>query len=353
VCSSDLATSATLQSEDEGTDPREEVARFLTKLTGQETPPEAVIREETDPPVMPEGLRLGDPPQLTDVDLEAFAPPDERAWEAPSVLALARKLVGASPDDRRSLVQLWESTPLPYRLMEWLDRPRPLAEVVGRLAAMEERAGVAPEALERELQAALMVGPCLPWDHPLCLRPRVHRFLRGLARFWRCTNPDCGKLLDTDRNTCQACGARALPLALCRTCGWDFLVGFRPEEDTLFGQPITPGTRKSNKRCFFLYDPPARAVEIEAEEDPQATEAVEEEPEEGADTPGPVEDDGDEPSEAEDNAYLCTGCLSLYGSAGERSCGCSDATPLRPVKVHRGRGTRCPICRSQIGRAHV
>ena len=74
-----------------------------------------------------------------------------------------------------------------------------------------------------------MVGPCLDQSHPLRLRPRVHRFLRGLARFWRCINPGCGKLLDSGVATCDVCGAKALPLALCRTCGWDFYTG--REED--------------------------------------------------------------------------------------------------------------------------
>jgi hypothetical protein len=63
-------------------------------------------------------------------------------------------------------------------------------------ARRPERAGVPDEELSREVQTALLIGPCLPDNHPLRLRPRVHRFLRGLARFWRCTSPECGKLLD-------------------------------------------------------------------------------------------------------------------------------------------------------------
>jgi hypothetical protein len=142
------------------------------------------------------------------------------------VLALARKLTGCNAG---SLEACWTSTALPYLLLNWLKDPQPLSGVVEMLAERPERAGVTDEALAREAQAALLVGPCLDLKHPLRLRPRVHRFLRGLAPFWRCTNPACGKLLDAGVETCDACGCRSLPLAPCRTCGWDFFVG--REED--------------------------------------------------------------------------------------------------------------------------
>ena len=58
-----IGTSATLQS-GEG-DPRTGVAEFFARLTGQASPPESVIREQTAAPALPEGLRLAPPPEIT------------------------------------------------------------------------------------------------------------------------------------------------------------------------------------------------------------------------------------------------------------------------------------------------
>lgn len=345
-----IGTSATLQSGEAGRDPALEVAEFFSKLTGQATPPEAVIREVTEPPAKPAGLTLGPAPDITEGDLSGFDAPEVHPWESPSVLALARKLVGAAPDDPRNLPTLWSGTSLPYRLMEWLSEPRTLADVVTELAQTPERAGVPVEALEREVEAALLVGPCLPPESPLCLRPRVHLFLRGLARFWRCSNPDCARLLDAERDTCDTCGSKALPLALCRTCGWDFLVGFRPEEQLPHAVPLQPWTRKSNRRCVYLYDAPAQEVAQDSEEDLQVTSEADAE-----DEPEGLSDDteGEAPAAGVPDMVLCCGCLSLFPPGMPRSCGCADASPTRPVRLRRGRGTRCPICRSRYGAQDV
>jgi ribosomal protein L32 len=159
----------------------------------------------------------------------------------------------------------------------------------------------------------------------------VHRFLRGIARFWRCINPGCGKLLDSGVATCDVCGAKALPLALCRTCGWDFYTG-REEDYSGAATAIMPWLgKRSTKRTTFLYDPPGD-VEVEPEDVP-------EEGEEGE----PPSDEA--PPEVPDVSHrVCPQCLLLTAGDDERLCACDH--PLRPVKLLRGRGTNCPVCRS-------
>jgi hypothetical protein len=247
-----IGTSATLQTGED--DPRTGVAEFFTRLTGQQTPADSVIREETTELEMPQGLTLPPAPNLTQDDLGGIDP-----------LRLARKLTGF---DGVTVEECWERSALPYLLLGWLKDPRPVSDIVNELGARPERLGVPRESLEREVQAALLLGPCLDREHILRLRPRVHRFLKGLARFWRCISPDCGKLLDAGVDTCNACGARALPLALCRTCGWDFYLG--REEDYLgAATAIVPWLgQRSSKRTTFLYDP-AGHVEVEPEEIPE------------------------------------------------------------------------------------
>jgi hypothetical protein len=325
-----IGTSATLQSGDG--DPRAGVAEFFARLTGQVTPAEAVIRERTAPPELPVGLPLAPPPDISTADLAAFSPED-----AESVLVLARKLTGSQAG---SLETCWASTALPYLLLDWLKDPQPISGVVERLAVRPERAGVAPDALAREAQAALLVGPCLDLKHPLRLRPRVHRFLRGLARFWRCTNPTCGKLLDSGVETCDACGCRSLPLALCRTCGWDFFVG-RAEDYAGAATAVAPWLgRRSTKKTIFVYDPPG-TVEIDPEESPD----------EGGEEEATAPDEEAVPDSPNATHWMCPQCLVLTSDPDDRLCGCEP--PLRPVRLLQGRGTNCPVCRSRYGRFDV
>ena len=316
-----IGTSATLQSGDG--DPRTGVAEFFTRLTGQSTPAASVIREETTTPEMPAGLTLPPTPKLRQDDLTDF-----------DALLLARQLTGF---DGATVEECWERSALGYLLLDWLKDPRPISAVVEELAERPERAGVPRDALDREVQAALMVGPCLDQGHPLRLRPRVHRFLRGLARFWRCINPACGKLLDSGVATCDVCGAKALPLALCRTCGWDFYTG-REEDYSGAATAVLPWLgKRSTKRTTFLYDPPGD-VEVEPEDVP----------EEGEED----ESSGEAPPEVPDVSHrVCPQCLLLTAGDDERLCSCDF--PLRPVKLLRGRGTNCPVCRSRYGRFDV
>jgi len=341
-----IGTSATLLSGGTG-DPRVGVAAFFSSLTGQETPPEAVVTESPTVPVRPPNLRFSPPPDITEAELHAFDPEDSG-----HVLVLARKLGGVPPNALVPLEEAWARTPLPYLVLDWFRRPRSLEEIVDLLGQEEgrrlEQQGVTRDGLRREVEAALLVGPCLPDDHPLRLRPRVHRFLRGLARFWRCTDPGCGRLLSEGVETCDRCGARALPLALCRTCGWDFFMVRAPEDGA---GPVAPWPgRVSGRRSAFLFDPPVAPIEVEPEEDPQGGE-------EGSDDDAPAVEAEDEvveaPPAARADAYLCPRCLSLSENPGMRACVCPTNDSLRPVRILRGRGTRCPICRSRYGRFDV
>jgi hypothetical protein len=49
--------------------------------------------------------------------------------------------------------------------------------------------------------------------------------------------------------------------------------------------------------------------------------------------------------------WLCPQCLVLTSDPDERACGCEP--PLRPVRLLKGRGTNCPVCRSRYGRFDV
>lgn len=333
-----VGTSATLHAGDAG-NPRTEVAVFFEALTGQPTSAEAVVTEQIVLPDPPVSLDLRSPPDIPDEVLRAFNPdqPD-------TTLALATALAGR---DGGSLEECWEATLLPYLLMRWFERPASISSAVTRLADRPERRGVPEEALRREIEAALLVGPCLPEDHPLRLRPRIHQVMRGLARFWRCTNPEDGRLVGEGEQECPYCGARTLPLALCRTCGWDFFIAAGPANAEDPVALLTPWmARGSTVRTVFVYDPPPSAVDVDPEEIPSEGEDIEEAAD-GDEAEPTAEEQG------EVQGFLCPQCLAVSEDQAARVCTCPDSVPLRPVRFHRGRGTRCPVCRSRYGRYDV
>lgn len=323
-----IGTSATLQAGEEG-DPRAGVADFFTRLTGQPTPPESVITEVTDPPKMPAGAMLPNAPDISDHELATFDANDSTA-----VRSLVAKLA-ACPVDAQNIAEVWSGMALPYLLMDWLRQPKSEETIIDLLAARPERAGIERDALRREVEAALLVGPCIDDSSVVRLRPRVHRFLRGLARFWRCTNPDCGKLVGEGIDECDACHARTLPLALCRTCGWDFFMASDGKDGLL--QPWLG--RRSDPSTVFLFDPPTDHIEVEEEDIPLGD--GDDEADDDAAT-----DDDDEAKLAEE--FLDPKTLRLV----DQTLPGADFS-FRPVNVHRGRGTRCPICRSRYGAQDV
>ncbi len=237
---------------------------------------------------------------------------------------------------------------MPYLMMEWLQYPRSEEEVLERLSDTGRSVKAStPKPFDASWRLRSCVGPCLPDGGLVKIRPRVHRFLRGLARFWRCTNASCGKLLGEGIGECDQCGSKSLPLALCRTCGWDFFVAVQPDED----QALQPWTwRRSTKDTLFLYDPPKSRVEVDPEVDAFGSE--------DDDEPVTAEPD-DDGTETEDrptqlglfDRNLDPTNLRLRNAGENGRPGTEDL--LRPVLLHKGRGTRCPVCSSRYGSADI
>ena len=265
------------------------IGTSATLQAGEDTDPKAGDRPVLHPPHRP-GDAAGGDHHRGDRDSSVarrvdLAPAPEHHRDGAELLRPGRPKAGRGPctevgrspgpTSTEPPAALWDRAALPYLMMDWLRHPRSEEEVLQLLGERPERQGVDPEALRRELEAALLVGPCLPDGGFVKIRPRVHRFLRGLARFWRCTNPSCGKLLGEGIGECDQCGSKSLPLALCRTCGWDFFVAVQPDEN----QPLQPWTwRRSTKETLFLYDPPKSRIEVDPEVDASGSEDEDDEP---------------------------------------------------------------------------
>ncbi len=254
---------------------------------------------------------------------------------------MVAKLSGKAITDRQ-VDEVWSQMAIPYLLMEWLRQPQSEDDIIAQLAARPEREGADRAALRHEIEAALLVGPCIDDKGTVRLRPRVHRFLRGLARFWRCTNPGCGKLVGEGVDECDECGSRTLPLALCRTCGWDFFMAEMGGDEVL--EPWRG--RRSDASTIFLFDPPAAQVDIDEEEDPIG----EDDAELAAESSG---DNGDEESDEDEAITQADKFLDPKSLRFVDPTTIGRDYPVRPVNLHMGRGTRCPVCRSRYGAQDV
>ncbi len=116
-----------------------------------------------------------------------------------------------------------------YRLIwdlnRWLIRkPMSVSQMVEALRnEVPQRKNLSDEELRHEVEAALVIGAALPDGTKGALRLRAHRFIRGGWEFYRCVNPECGRLYPKGEEHCTACNHPTAPLYLCRNCGADYL----------------------------------------------------------------------------------------------------------------------------------
>ncbi|MEI6778901.1 MAG: helicase-related protein, partial [Chloroflexales bacterium] len=188
-----------------------------------------------------------------------------------------------TPETRNLTPDTWNLTPDTWNLIpslnRWLIRqPLSVEQIVARVRAeVPDRADAPVDAVRAEVEAALVVGSALPDGTPGALRLRAHRLIRGGWQFYRCVNPDCGRLYPMGETSCATCHYPTAPLSLCRSCGAHYLrfVGDDPNDPT--SGPLRPSAQSASGHEWMLYDP-ARFVdgvgeqdEEDAEEDPPRT----------------------------------------------------------------------------------
>lgn len=261
-----VGTSATAGSGEE----ESRLLAFAERFFGAAFSPDAAIAE-TEVPTRPAGPTTPPPPSLNDDDLRAAATSAGLAHLAEATLGLS----DLPRDDglHAALGEVIDSYATIGAVEQALARPAPLGAAAGALGALAERAGVAPMDLEREATALVLLGAAAHQHHvgeeepQLRFRPRVHQVVRSLAGLWRCLDPGCGHLLRPGDGHCPSCGARALPLASCRTCGEAYWTS--PTR----GQPVAEMTRlagiegRRGEPRVFLADPERLASVIDTDEE--------------------------------------------------------------------------------------
>ena len=152
----------------------------------------------------------------------------------------------AIADSSRTYRLLWD-------LNHWLiRRPMSISDIVERLRTeVPERKDTPENELTGEAMGALVLGAALPDGIPGGLRLRVHRFIRGGWKFYRCVNPSCGRLFPKGEEQCSTCNHRSAPLYLCRNCGADYL-RFTGDPDA---GPLVPTDDPAAGPERMLYEP--------------------------------------------------------------------------------------------------
>jgi hypothetical protein len=259
-----VATSATIKSidetgrtADEVRSLREDAAQgFVGTLTG--LPPRSfrVLGEELAPLTVPGSACWPASPVTIDPPALGDAEGTRR------VLAALAGLPAAAPvaEAVRCAGILWVLNELLAK------RPLSVSGIVDAIRErVPERADADPEALGREVRAALSAGAQLG-EVPGALRLRAHRFIRGGWKFHRCVDPACGRLYAMGEGNCT-CGKVTAPLLLCRSCGADTL-HFGGAEDPETG-PLAPwmGSRDGAVAEWLLYDRARLFASVDEDDD--------------------------------------------------------------------------------------
>lgn len=313
------------------------LAAFATALFGEEVDPADVIGEEYAPrerrgPSWSPTLAAIDEAELRGVDVD-----DERAIVQLAERLTGRKCAAGGPVARR-VASVLGGNQVVLALEDLLSQPASLNEAVDAVREQVPSRSEAPrDALRREIEAYLVVGSVGSDDDPPRLRPKLHTFFHGVYDVSLCMK--CRSLVPQGGAQCARCGSIALPAALCRTCGQDFVkVRFERDDDT---RPIGTGDFFSDENTAFLIH---QIRELPAGDD-----------DEEADTPDTAPRTRRcarraNAAERLEPVTLCVSCGRLRGEAG--TCPACNTQTVR-LLMHRGRLSTCPACRDTYTRGDI
>ncbi len=258
-----VGTSATA-----GAEETTELRLFAERFFGAHFEPEALVAETPTPFAEP-GAIVPAPPSLTP-DLLA------EAIDEAGLAALAKATLGLDlPGDESfagALGKVIDGYTTVSVVERALARPSPVARAAEALAALPERAGQSEEACRLEAQALVLLGAAarvatVGEEEPEArFRPRVHQVLRSLSGLWRCTDPACGSLRGPEGSRCR-CGALALPLATCRTCGEAYWSSPAPTADLGGVTLALPLDFERDRPTLFMAEPARLVDPVNEDED--------------------------------------------------------------------------------------
>jgi ATP-dependent helicase YprA (DUF1998 family)/ribosomal protein L37AE/L43A len=238
-----IGTSATVQS-DEGFDADDEIANFTEKIFGEPIDADHVVRESHYPLPLSEDESLPSEITVTENDIESFDGSLEDA-QALTEKLLDRGLLPAERGDPGALGNALEDHPTIKFLDEELSTQSQQIfageDVDGDDLVSEYQEAFRPDAdrqaIERELQAALLVGTVgtteIQGEEQPIFIPKLHTFFSQGSGLVACITdesfePEEPHLSDAGDIECRTCAQEhdrtrtAYPLSFCRGCGQEY-----------------------------------------------------------------------------------------------------------------------------------
>ncbi|HZP92169.1 MAG TPA: DEAD/DEAH box helicase [Burkholderiales bacterium] len=266
-----IGTSATV-SQDAGGD--EALAKFASQLFDETFEIKDIIGEQYRSDAPPKDPYLPPLVELSEADVAIFRHENEE-----SLVRLAEKLCGhkapPSGSTRDRIGVLLQRNRFVQALRAAGEQPCTFAEIGAKLRAeFPEFKESAQGALERLIEAYLLVGSFGSEEEPPLLRPKLHTFFHGVYDVGLCMNPSCRTLVADGSERCHACDSAVRPAVLCRTCGQDFVKvridpehpertvaeeEFASDDDTRFITPTLVGEREEESADEGDEEPQPRA----------------------------------------------------------------------------------------------
>ena len=245
-----VGTSATIKSDTEKEKSKEEaeqkrtsdIQQFFGKLTGTEFETIKVINESLTKMDIPKEAQYSNILILVNT---------EKIYDTKQLAKAICVIAGTTgTDDIKSAVN---SCKILWDLNKWLiSRPASISQLIKMIKEnVKERAGWKDEDIQKEVETALVLGGMLDESSPVQLNIKAHRFVRGGWKFYRCTNPNCGKLYPRGEEHCTVCHSPTAPLYLCRNCGADYLRLAGGETDAT---ELHPSEDPSEKYEWLIYN---------------------------------------------------------------------------------------------------
>lgn len=329
-----IGTSATV-SQDAGGDAA--LAKFATDLFAEPFEPHDIIGEAYQPIEVPAQTYMPPLIELTDAELSFFGHEDEAA-----LLRFAERLTGREAPDNGSAHQKIAAVLRGNRFLHALssatETPRTLPEIADAVrAALTIDANVGPDALQRLVEAYLVLGSFGDEKEPPLLRPKLHTFFHGVYDVGLCMKPSCRTLIADGADNCPACGSAVRPAVLCRTCGQDFVkVRFEPEHPE---QTVANEDFLSDDQTAFITP---RLLGERDEEEEDADDEDEDAPQRPRRKRGAVRD-----------RLVQNWVDHASGRVFDARPGEVPPENLSLQYVLRRRGTTCPVCNSRYTRGDV
>lgn len=262
-----VGTSATIQAGGDPIEARDRIREFATELFAEAFDEEAIIEEAYEERggvgVGSEAWSTPHASRITPQDVSTVNPDNPEDIRSLAHKALGLTLSASGEALYEELYQAIAALPLFAELETFLERPKPLSNLIQYLKGLPEWTEQDEETLQAQISALFLLGCAArkpgtannPEPH---LRPKVHLLVRSLTPLHLCMDPEHEHLLTDGQTMCAHSEHGQTPvqapmLVTCRSCGADFRQVYVEREPW---EAAFAGRSRRRRRQPDLFTPP-------------------------------------------------------------------------------------------------